>query len=144
MATLLCLVLCLSANSYGEDSTPQHTTLFEDIARYTEYVRHGAAPEGDAQGNGEPSSKKRKVEHEPTTNGLASKYADEEKIVVIFKVKDLSFQLPLRKKLDLEIARVNEVVYTIHARNAGTNTIERGGLSSSFGTALLAGRAEYC
>ena len=41
--------------------------------------------------------------------------------------------MPLRKKLNLEIARGNNDISTIRARNAGTNTVEYEGLSSSMG-----------
>jgi hypothetical protein len=83
--------------------------------------------------------KKRKVEHEPTKNNLASNLGPHEKQekTVIFEAKDVSFQIPLRKKLNLEITRKNNAhkdIYTIRARNAGTDAIEYEGVSSSFGS----------
>lgn len=96
---------------------------------------------GDLQANGEPSSKKRKIQ-EPDSNGLTSHLrADQHKEeTVIFEAKDISFQIPVRKKLHLEIARNNDTTaetYTIRARNAGTGTIEYEGVSSSFGSVPL-------
>jgi hypothetical protein len=120
------------------DATPQHASLFEDIARYTEQLRHKTTPNGTAQASGEPVSKKRKIEHEPATNGRASNLVltENQTNTVIFEAKDLSFQIPLRKKLNLEIARSKNPsfgIFTIRARNVVTDTIEYEGVSSSFG-----------
>ena len=107
--------------------------LFEDIARYIEHMRDRKTPNGGAQANGEPSSKKRKLDTH-----------DHQDKTVVFEAKDLSFQIPLRKKLTLEITRGNNDVLTIQARNAGTNSVEYEGLSSSIGEALLAEGATHC
>jgi hypothetical protein len=55
---------------------------------------------------------------------------------VIFEAKDMSFQIPLRKKLNLEITRGKNTsfdIFTIRARNVVTDTIEYEGVSSGFG-----------
>ena len=120
------------------ESTPQHTTLFEDIARYAERLRFETVPHGDLQADGEPSSKKRKIDQEPGRNGILSNLgpSGNQDKTVIFEAKDLSFQIPVRKKLTLEIARNNNAptdIYTIRARNAGTDTVEYEGPTNSFG-----------
>jgi hypothetical protein len=131
-------ILCLPADSKSVESTPEHTILFEDIAKYAEQLRFGTGPSGDLQANGEPSSKKRKIEQEPARNGAASNpgLRENQDKAVIFEAKDVSFQIPVRKKLNLEIARNNNAsvdIYTVQARNAGTGTIEYEGVSGSFG-----------
>jgi hypothetical protein len=77
----------------------------------------------------EPTTKKRKLE-----NGAASPAHDEtlpdEKIEVIFEVRDLSFSMPMRKKLHLEIAQASspiadrEQVYQVRARNPASGDVE--------------------
>jgi hypothetical protein len=71
-------------------------------------------------------------------NGLASDLGPTENQgnTVIFEAKDMSFQIPLRKKLNLEITRGKNTsfdIFTIRARNVVTDTIEYEGVSSSFG-----------
>jgi hypothetical protein len=71
-------------------------------------------------------------------NGLASNLVliENQGNTVIFEAKDMSFQIPLRKKLNLEIARGKNTsfdIFTIRARNVVTDTIEYEGVSSSFG-----------
>jgi hypothetical protein len=71
-------------------------------------------------------------------NGLASNLGPikNQDNTVIFEAKDMSFQIPLRKKLNLEIARGKNTsfdIFTIRARNVATDTIEYEGVSSSFG-----------
>jgi hypothetical protein len=131
------------ADSQSVESTPEHTTLFEDIARSVVHLRSGAAPNSEAQANGEPSSKKRKIEHDPPRIGLASNLGQSENHdkTVIFEAKDISFQIPLRKKLNLEIARNHHAsmdIYTVRARNAGTDSIEYEDVSSNFGNDSVA------
>ena len=146
LCQFLSLVLCLLADPQSVDSTPEHATLFEDIARYAEHIRGGTAPNGDAQANGEPSSKKRKVENDAARNGLVSKLGPDETQdkTIVFEAKDVSFQMPLRKKLNLEIARGCNDIFTIRATNAGTKTVEYEGLSSSIGKFFFAYGTVYC
>ena len=71
-------------------------------------------------------------------NGLASNLVliENQGNTVIFEAKDMSFQIPLRKKLNLEIARGKNTsfdIFTIRARNVVTDTIEYEGVSSGFG-----------
>lgn len=92
----------------------------------------------EAQANAEPTLKKRKIEDEPARNGLAFNHGSSENQgkTVIFEAKDISFQIPVRKKLNLEITRGHNASFdgfTIRARNAGTNTVEYEGASSNFG-----------
>ena len=95
-------------------------------------------PHGDLQAGGEPSTKKRKIDQETSRNGTPSNMgaSRNQEQTVIFEAKDLSFQIPVRKKLHLEVARNNNIptdIYTIRARNTGTDTIEYEGWSNSFG-----------
>jgi hypothetical protein len=95
-------------------------------------------PHGDPNAGGEPSAKRRKIDQEISRNGNPSNtgLSDNRDQTVIFEAKDLSFQIPVRKKLNLEVARNNGIpteIYTIQARNAGTGMIEYEGSSSSFG-----------
>ena len=95
-------------------------------------------PHGDLNAGGEPSAKRRKIDQEISRNGNPSNtgLSDNRDQTVIFEAKDLSFQIPVRKKLNLEVARNNSIateIYTIQARNAGTGMIEYEGSSSSFG-----------
>lgn len=71
-------------------------------------------------------------------NGLASNLGliENQGNTVIFEAKDMSFQIPLRKKLNLEITRGKNTsfdVFTIRARNVVADTIEYEGVSSGFG-----------
>lgn len=130
------------ANSQSVDSTPEYTTLFEDIARHAEYLRYGTAPTGNSQASHEPSSKKRKIEHGAVRNGLTPNLGsvEDEPKTVVFEATDISFQIPQRKKLNLEITRsinASMDIYTIRTRNASTGTIEYEAMSSSFGNDLV-------
>lgn len=102
---------------------------------------------GAGQANGEPSSKKRKIDGDSATNGSQSfaELAEDRNSTVIFEVKDLSFQVPLRKKMNLEITRNGRPTTkkqlqecTIRARAPNTNTIEYEG--ANFGKHLAAHR----
>lgn len=99
-------------------------------------------PHGDLQADGEPSTKKRKIDQETSRNGIPSNMgaSGNQEQTVIFEAKDLSFQIPVRKKLNLEVARNNNIptdIYTIRARNPGTDTIEYEGWSNGFGNGPL-------
>jgi hypothetical protein len=84
--------------------------LFEDLARHAEELRNGAS-----SGDSEPSHKRRKLENGadakgiclPERNGtvLDPKASQNQDLEVIFEAKDLSFQIPLRKKLHVEFGR---------------------------------------
>ncbi|KAJ5736759.1 Histone chaperone [Penicillium malachiteum] len=102
-------------------ATPQNTSLFEDLARYTSALLARSTttsslpfvppPEG-------PAAKKRKIE-----NGQESIDLKDPNLPVQFYVKDVSFSMPQRKKLTLEITAGAEY---LRARNQTTKQIEFG------------------
>ncbi|KAK2808834.1 hypothetical protein FQN50_004310 [Emmonsiellopsis sp. PD_5] len=99
-------------------STPEHALLFQDIAKYTTTLR--ASTRGGASGGTQlplgtegPAAKKRKLANNNNNSGneaaasadlalLAGLTADAE---LQFYVQDLSFSIPQRKKLRLEVTR---------------------------------------
>ena len=84
--------------------------MFEDLARHAEKLRDGAS-----SGDSEPSHKRRKLQNGvdakgiclPERNGtvLDPKASRDQDLEVIFEAQDLSFQIPLRKKLHMEFGR---------------------------------------
>ncbi|KAL3455694.1 histone chaperone rtt106 [Aspergillus heterothallicus] len=115
-------------------STPQHAPLFEDIARYTSSLRTRAAnsvqpvqvPVHDG-----PAAKKRKIENGAAavaaadgTAGVAQSLADLKTHGELqFYMQDVSFAIPQRKKLMLEITAGKEF---LRARNQASKEVEFG------------------
>ncbi|KAJ6020891.1 hypothetical protein N7540_006395 [Penicillium herquei] len=102
-------------------ATPQHTPLFEDLARYTSALlarstTTSSLPLGSPREG--PAAKKRKIE-----NGEDSVDLKDPNLPVQFYVKDVSFSMPQRKKLTLEITAGAEY---LRARNQTTKQIEFG------------------
>jgi len=111
-------------------SHPPDAPLFIEIAKYICALRGGATLNGaDDVKATEPTTKKRKFE-----NGAASPAYDEslpdEKLEIIFEARDLSFSMPMRKKLHLEIAQGSspipghDQVYQFRARNPASGDVE--------------------
>ncbi|KAM0795068.1 hypothetical protein BDR22DRAFT_624231 [Usnea florida] len=78
--------------------TPEHESLFRDIAQYMTHLKHGSGQEslGDQT---EHLSKKRKLEHRPIdTEGWDRGN--------VYDVADVSFSIPQRKKLKLSISKI--------------------------------------
>ncbi|KAK2763929.1 hypothetical protein FQN54_009548 [Arachnomyces sp. PD_36] len=109
-------------------TTPQHATLFEDIAKYTsEQISRAqtTAPEG-ADG---PASKKRKLD-----NGAAPSSDSKSSAGLttagptLFYVQDMSFSMPQRKKFTVEMtgAEGGSSGQYIRARNQSTKDVEFG------------------
>ena len=74
---------------------PEHESLFGDIAHYIQHLQHASSQE-PLKSQDEQPSKKRKLEHRPIdTEGW-----DKE---IICEVADVSFSIPQRKKLKLNI-----------------------------------------
>ncbi|KAJ5894340.1 hypothetical protein N7495_006031 [Penicillium taxi] len=106
--------------------TPQHAPLFEDLARYTSSLLARTTttlPLAGPPPSDGPASKKRKIQ-----NGVSGsnahvftdvKAAD---VSVEFYVQDISFAMPQRKKLMLEIAGQN----LLRAKNQSTKEVEFG------------------
>jgi hypothetical protein len=118
-------------------SHPADAPLFIEIAKYICALRGGGTLNGsDDVQTTEPRTKKRKLE-----NGAASPTPNEtlpdEMIKVLFEARDLSFSMPMRKKLHLEIAQASspvpghEQVFQIRVRNPASGDVEyRVGLQS--------------
>ncbi|CAG8196069.1 unnamed protein product [Penicillium salamii] len=107
-------------------TTPQHTPLFEDIAKYTSSLLARTAnttlpsrPPADG-----PAVKKRKLQNgESGETAQASVDLKDANAPVQFYVKDVSFATPQRKKLTLEITAGHQY---LRARNQATKEIEFG------------------
>ncbi|PGH27525.1 hypothetical protein AJ80_00766 [Polytolypa hystricis UAMH7299] len=116
-------------------STPQHASLFEDIARYTCEIRNRVAVSTtQVSADGGPAQKKRKLAKDtadPAAGGnsplLAGLNADAE---LQFYTQDTSFAMPQRKKLLLEVTRSTEASAAgsgyLRARNQVSKEIEFG------------------
>ncbi|KAL2828687.1 Rtt106-domain-containing protein [Aspergillus cavernicola] len=115
-------------------TTPQHIPLFEDIARYTSSLLHTrTANANNVQPvqvvHDGPAAKKRKIEDgggtgTGTGSGSAQSLADLKTHKDLqFYVQDVSFAIPLRKKLTLEITAGNRY---LRARNQTSKDVEFG------------------
>ncbi|KAL9108623.1 MAG: hypothetical protein Q9227_006569 [Pyrenula ochraceoflavens] len=99
-------------------STPKHTALFEDIARYALSLQSGSE---------EPAAKKRKTEQNGDTStvnppqGVKRPIDDTyiKKGGLMFDMPDISFILPVRKKLKLQVWSLG-----IHAKDAKTDELQ--------------------
>ncbi|KAJ5477187.1 Histone chaperone [Penicillium diatomitis] len=108
-------------------STPQHTPLFEDLARHTSAllartVKTTSLPLVPPPSEG-PVVKKRKIQ-----NGLAEELAQapvnvKDDVPIQFYVQDVSFAIPQRKKLTLEVTAGYSY---LRARNQTTKEVEFG------------------
>ncbi|KAL4779100.1 histone chaperone rtt106 [Aspergillus varians] len=109
--------------------TPQHIPLFEDIARYTSGLRtRNASPVQPIQAvNDGPVTKKRKIENGTRTEtgtGGAQSLADLKTHEALqFYMQDVSFAMPQRKKLTLEITAGKKY---LRARNQTSKGVEFG------------------
>ncbi|KAJ5992970.1 hypothetical protein N7451_008694 [Penicillium sp. IBT 35674x] len=108
-------------------STPYHEPLFKDLARYTSSLLAGAVtttslPFVPPPSNG-PAAKKRKIENgQPQVTVQSSADLKDPNAPVQFYVQDVSFAIPQRKKLMLEITASGG----LRARNQATKEIEFG------------------
>ncbi|CEN61563.1 Putative Histone chaperone rtt106 [Aspergillus calidoustus] len=112
-------------------STPQHAPLFEDIARYTSSLRttnaNIAQPVQVPVHDG-PAAKKRKIENGAlaagSVDGGAQSLADLKTHGELqFYMQDVSFAIPQRKKLMLEITAGKKF---LRARNQASKVVEFG------------------
>ncbi|KAL2857751.1 hypothetical protein BJY01DRAFT_202020 [Aspergillus pseudoustus] len=113
-------------------STPQHAPLFEDIARYTSSLRtRNATPIQPVQVpvHDGPAAKKRKIENGAAaaaggSPGGAQSLADLKTHGELqFYMQDVSFAIPQRKKLTLEITAEKKF---LRARNQASKEVEFG------------------
>ncbi|KAJ0420655.1 histone chaperone rtt106 [Aspergillus carlsbadensis] len=112
-------------------STPQHAPLFEDIARYTSSLRTrnaNIAPPVQVPVHDGPAAKKRKIENGATAaagvDGGVQSLADLKTHGELqFYMQDVSFAIPQRKKLMLEITAGKKF---LRARNQASKVVEFG------------------
>ncbi|KAK2733157.1 hypothetical protein FQN55_003726 [Onygenales sp. PD_40] len=119
-------------------STPEHALLFQDIAKYTTTLRttRGASGTQLPLGTEGPAAKKRKLANNNTNDAAAS--ADSALLAGLtadaelqFYVQDLSFSIPQRKKLRLEVTRGangggSGAAEYLRARNQASGEVEFG------------------
>ncbi|KAL3489183.1 hypothetical protein BJX62DRAFT_163710 [Aspergillus germanicus] len=112
-------------------SAPQHAPLFEDIARYTSSLRtrnaNNAQPVQVPVHDG-PAAKKRKIENGApaagSVDGGAQSLADLKTHGELqFYMQDVSFAIPQRKKLTLEVTAGKKF---LRARNQASKVVEFG------------------
>ncbi|OJJ59331.1 hypothetical protein ASPSYDRAFT_56938 [Aspergillus sydowii CBS 593.65] len=109
-------------------STPQHGPLFEDIARYTSSLRtRSANPVQPIEVvNDGPVAKKRKIENGTSGagTGATQSLADLKTHKALqFYMQDVSFAIPQRRKLTLELTAGNKY---LRARNQTSKEVEFG------------------
>ncbi|GES60669.1 negative regulator of DNA transposition [Aspergillus terreus] len=107
-------------------ATPQYIPLFEDIAKYTSSLlarnATSAVPPAEAPADG-PLAKKRKIQNgdvSGTPQSLGDLKADAE---LQFHMRDVSFAMPQRKKLTLEVTAGGGF---LRARNQTSKEVEFG------------------
>ncbi|KAE8147292.1 hypothetical protein BDV25DRAFT_160692 [Aspergillus avenaceus] len=107
-------------------STPQYITLFEDIAKYTSSLlaRNASAPIQPVQTTTDgPAAKKRKLQNGDTVGQSQSSGDLKADTSLQFYMQDVSFAVPQRKKLTLEITAGRGF---LRARNQTSKEIEFG------------------
>jgi len=110
-------------------STPQHGELFQDIAQYTSNLQSRVQTQSSNEGNisnqqaavEQPLAKKRKLENGKTATTTTS--IDDKDAPLQFYAQDISFAVPQRKKLTLEISAAGGF---LRARNQVSKNIEFG------------------
>lgn len=117
---------------------PSNSPLFLEIANHVRMMRSTLLPNGAR--DGDPMSKKRKLD-----NGMLSQTKSEsfqsEETEVIYEARDISFAMPVRKKLQLQIAQHVSLapggaipVYQVLARNQTSGEVEYTMSMQSFST----------
>ncbi|RDW57440.1 putative negative regulator of DNA transposition (Rtt106) [Aspergillus mulundensis] len=106
-------------------SIPQYSPLFEDIARYTCGLRtRNANPVQPIQIlQDEPVAKKRKLENGTGAGSTQSLVDLKTHNALQFYMQDVSFAMPQRKKLTLEVTAGNKY---LRARNQASKEVEFG------------------
>jgi hypothetical protein len=118
------LLTAFSSRLFFTEATPQHGSLFEDIAKYTLNVQldNVNASKSAEPTNEGPVAKKRKLQNgdaEASTEPSAGLTDD---APLKFYIQDLSFSVPMRKKLTLEMTAGGY----LRARNQASKQIEFG------------------
>lgn len=127
----------LSTTSSG--FTPQYGPLFEDVARYvvdtTTRIQNqvATAHRQPPPAEEEPAIKKRKLQNGNGVGAQAIKSEVASDAPLKFKMQDISFTIPQRKKLSLEITAAGG---QLRARNQTTDTVEFGVAMNEIGTLL--------
>ncbi|EAW11177.1 putative negative regulator of DNA transposition (Rtt106) [Aspergillus clavatus NRRL 1] len=107
------------------ENTPQYVPLFEDIARYTSSLlaRPTNPPAQPAEASEGPAAKKRKLQNGTAAANAQSPADVKAETSLQFYMQDVSFAMPQRKKLTLEITAGRGF---LRARNQTSKEVEFG------------------
>ncbi|KAJ5550628.1 hypothetical protein N7461_005326 [Penicillium sp. DV-2018c] len=100
------------------DVTPQHRSLFEDIATYTSSLlartAHTTLPSRSPVVADGPAAKKRKLQNGDSGETAHASVNLKDPMPLLFYMQDVSFSTPQRKKLQLEITAEHTYLRTRH------------------------------
>ncbi|GFF53511.1 histone chaperone rtt106 [Aspergillus udagawae] len=107
------------------ENTPQHVPLFEDIAKYTSSLlaRHANPPTQPVEADEGPAAKKRKLQNGNVEGNTQSTGDVKAEASLQFYMQDVSFAMPQRKKLTLEVTTGRG---SLRARNQSSKEVEFG------------------
>jgi hypothetical protein len=107
------------------ENTPQHVPLFEDIAKYTSSLlaRHANPPSQLVEADEGPAAKKRKLQNGNVEGNTQSTGDVKAEASLQFYMQDVSFAMPQRKKLTLEVTAGRG---SLRARNQSSKEVEFG------------------
>ena len=97
--------------------TPQNAALFDEIAIYCEIYHDPSHPRLATDDIHPPASKKRKLENEVVQESAS---AEQKRLL---RVNDVSFSIPLRRKLHLELIKRGDHTW-IQGRDTKTDQVE--------------------
>ncbi|KAF4221192.1 hypothetical protein CNMCM8980_009703 [Aspergillus fumigatiaffinis] len=107
------------------ENFPQHVPLFEDIAKYTSSLlaRHRNPPTQPVEADEGPAAKKRKLQNGNVEGNTQSPGDVKAEASLQFYMQDVSFAIPQRKKLTLEVTAGRG---SLRARNQTSKEVEFG------------------
>lgn len=107
------------------ENTPQYVPLFEDIAKYTSSLlaRHANPPTQPLEADEGHAAKKRKLQNGNVAGNTQSPGDVKAEASLQFYMQDVSFAIPQRKKLTLEVTAGRGF---LRARNQTSKEVEFG------------------
>ncbi|KAF7116375.1 hypothetical protein CNMCM5793_004619 [Aspergillus hiratsukae] len=107
------------------ENTPQYVPLFDDIAKYTSSLlaRHANPPTQVLETDEGPAAKKRKLQNGNVAGSTQSPGDVKAETSLQFYMQDVSFAIPQRKKLTLEVTAGRGF---LRARNQTSKEVEFG------------------
>jgi hypothetical protein len=107
------------------ENFPQHVPLFEDIAKYTSSLlaRHRNPPTQPVEADEGSAAKKRKLQNGNVEGNTQSPGDVKAEASLQFYMQDVSFAIPQRKKLTLEVTAGRG---SLRARNQTSKEVEFG------------------